>query len=264
MFAAVKDSMVAIALGFADQRQVLGKTSTPPSGLFQIVGSGFIVDREQGMVITAGHVLDKLMNERIAADLRKEAQPDWLCVPQQRGIIDRDGDFAARLESWHIKRLRGGGPADVGLVELGASVFGADHHVLALSEEPCMEGDPVVTCSYPLGLELHRNSTVNATFHTGIVSAILPNPNAPQRTRQKLQLDIITLGGSSGGPVVSLESGKVVGVVVQQLFDETPLTPAPKGPKIKVPLGLTFAEDVQVIRQVLEWPSKDNPNDHST
>jgi len=76
------------------------------------------------------------------------------------------------------------------------------------------EGDEVGICGFPLGNYLYRQlGTVTSSFSKGIVSSIIPNPNVSLKYLRGFQLNISATNGNSGGPVFSLSSGKVFGVL---------------------------------------------------
>jgi len=54
---------------------------------------------------------------------------------------------------------------------------------------------------------------VTSSFTTGIVSSIIPAPDIPAEHIKAFQLGITATFGNSGGPVFSLKSGRVFGVL---------------------------------------------------
>jgi S1-C subfamily serine protease len=142
-------------------------------------------------------------------------------------------------------------PMDLAILRIGTPDPAVPLYPLGLADQPAELGDQVTACGFPKGLELHNNATVNASFATGTVSAILPDPDMPPTMRRRLQLDAVILGGASGGPVCELEGGRVIGVTVQN-YREIISAPGPNGSNLEVPLAIGFAEDAVFLRQVIE------------
>ena len=87
-------------------------------------------------------------------------------------------------------------------------------HVELQECEPVSEGDEIATCGFPLGNMLHDSlGTVTSSFTQGLVSSIIPAPGAPKEYLKGFQLDLTAAPGNSGGPVFSMEYGKVFGVL---------------------------------------------------
>jgi S1-C subfamily serine protease len=95
----------------------------------------------------------------------------------------------------------------------------------------------IATCGFPLGESLHDQiGTVTSSFTKGIISSIIPAPGIAREHVKGFQLDLTTTNGNSGGPVFSLATGRVFGVlqggvmhpdkyVVQGLKKAEPLYP---------------------------------------
>lgn len=82
------------------------------------------------------------------------------------------------------------------------------------------EGDEIATCGFPLGNYLQEQlGTVTSSFTKGIISSIIPTPNVPQKYLKGFQLNLTATHGNSGGPVFSLATGKVFGVLQRGAFD---------------------------------------------
>jgi len=76
------------------------------------------------------------------------------------------------------------------------------------------EGDEVAICGFPLGNFLYNQlGTVSSSFCKGIISSIIPSAGTSQDTLRGFQLNLTATHGNSGGPVFSLETGKVFGVL---------------------------------------------------
>ncbi|MCG8549358.1 MAG: serine protease [Desulfobacterales bacterium] len=120
------------------------------------------------------------------------------------------------------------------------------------AEGTLKEGHQVAFTGYPIGLVLG----LNATTHTGIVSAIapvmLPSPHGSLITGDMvkylehpwdiIQLDAVAFPGNSGSPVYRIATGEVVGVINKVFV---------KGKKeyvLKEPTGITYAVPVDFVR----------------
>jgi hypothetical protein len=82
---------------------------------------------------------------------------------------------------------------------------------LPLETVPYEEGDDIGICGYPFGWHLKRDQLAGMawtpSFCCGIVSAVLPFPNAPTPARTVFQVDASINGGNSGGPVLTSKPG---------------------------------------------------------
>ena len=81
-------------------------------------------------------------------------------------------------------------------------------------------GDPILVGGYPYGTDLFvapksNRGIVQPTFHSGIVSAILPALNETET--RIIQLSTVVAGGMSGGAVIDPSSGTVLGMVTSGL-----------------------------------------------
>lgn len=116
------------------------------------------------------------------------------------------------------------------------------------------EGHQVAFTGYPIGFVLG----LNATTHTGIVSAIapvmLPIPHGSlikgemikylEHPWDIIQLDAVAFPGNSGSPVYRISTGEVVGVINKVFV---------KGKKehvLKEPTGITYAVPVGFVRKL--------------
>jgi hypothetical protein len=72
----------------------------------------------------------------------------------------------------------------------------------------------VATCGFPLGEALHDQiGTVTSSFTKGMISSIIPAPGISRELLRGFQLDLTATNGNSGGPVFSLGTGRVFGVL---------------------------------------------------
>jgi S1-C subfamily serine protease len=72
----------------------------------------------------------------------------------------------------------------------------------------------VATCGFPLGEALYDQiGTVTSSFTKGMISSIIPAQGVPREHVRGFQLDLTATNGNSGGPVFSLATGRVFGVL---------------------------------------------------
>ena len=139
-----------------------------------IIGSGFLIDKGKGWILTNRHVVAEAPSE---VDVRFK-HTDYF--PAEKLYLDPQVDLA--LIRIPVESI----PADA----IEAS--------LACNEKPEM-GNAVVVFGHPAGL--------NFTGTRGIVSG-----TTFVGSNELLQTDAPINGGNSGGPLISVASGKVVGV----------------------------------------------------
>ncbi len=127
----------------------------------------------QGFLLTCEHVIESARRLRVRT--ADEQEIDATVVWQ-----DKARDLAL------VKIPRGGMP------------------VIPLAETQVREGHPIIVVGFPLGSSLGREPTVT----TGILSAL-----RRRNGLEALQISAPINPGNSGGPLVSAQTGKVVGVV---------------------------------------------------
>ncbi len=216
IFETVKKSTVAVAyLNTADSKEP-----------FTIVGSGFCID-PSGIVITCRHVVEGFMSKPISQqiaeappskkpkglrplspgkvviphaifyDTTRSSENIFVIAAQTRNVtakIDRD---LAALQLLPHKSFSKGYPF------LEIEQFGE-----------ISEGDEIGVCGFPLGNYLFKQlGTVTSSFTKGILSSIIPGPNVKLEHLDGFQLNVTATNGNSGGPVFSLASGRVFGVL---------------------------------------------------
>ena len=85
-------------------------------------------------------------------------------------------------------------------------------------DEIC-EGNEIGTCGFPLGNYLYEQiGTITSSFTTGVISSIIPSQGCNKEYLKGFQLGITATHGNSGGPVFSISSGKVFGVLQGGVF----------------------------------------------
>lgn len=193
---------------------------------YTIVGSGFCIN-PAGHIVTCRHVVEALMEKTAAqqiaeAGLRKDdngIQP----LPPVNAIIpfvvfhvtnvskDKLYAFPCQVVSVTAKT-----DFDLAIMQIQShKAFSAGYPCLEIEEySDLTEGDEIGTCGFPLGNYLYEQlGTVTSSFTTGIISSIIPSPGCDRQHLKAFQLGITATHGNSGGPVFSLLTGKVFGVL---------------------------------------------------
>lgn len=205
---------------------------------FQFRGTGFVIG-DGRHVVTCAHVLAKQPGNDTALQwmlyLPKGRQPPELRPAKVLGT-DVEHDLAVlSLDGEPLPALRLAAPG------------------------VAREGRDVAVFGFPLGSVLG----LAPVTHRGIISAIAPlvvpaptarqiDPRAVMSLRQGsfdiLQLDATAYPGNSGGPVVDVASGQVVGVV------NMVRTKGTRESAISQPTGITYAIPVDLLAPLLDAP----------
>lgn len=195
--------------------------SKPDSVKFaQVVGSGFIVDRN-GHFVTAAHVVGTKTISGVAVRLTatiRQKSGDGSAQSFKILEIDTDHDLAlCQIDAFKVftpsqsptaKSIKNN-PIPVDATHPFAS--------LKIAKSIPLVGEFILVGGFPLG-------SWTPTLQFGILSAawtIYPNPppappmGVPKDSRQLLQISVSANHGNSGGPVVDLSTGEVLGVILQ-------------------------------------------------
>nr|WP_320191624.1 serine protease [uncultured Desulfobacter sp.] len=196
----------------------------------QFRGTGFAID-DGSRIVTNQHVVEAIKKKKLMFHLRI---------------------FHKKLSSKGVKAvLVAEDPFhDLAILEMEEKLV-----PLPMAPEGSLkEGHQVAFTGYPIGLVLG----LNATTHTGIVSAIapvmLPSPHGSlikgdmvkylEHPWDIIQLDAVAFPGNSGSPVYRIATGEVVGVINKVFV---------KGKKeyvLKEPTGITYAVPVGFVRKL--------------
>jgi hypothetical protein len=212
IYDAVKKATVAIVA------EIPGNIPRRP---FTIVGSGFCV-RPEGVVITCEHVFKAFVDPESYRRLiqtigRSEGQ-----LLSVKSIIPH----AMFFSGVHGTEIR----MDAVSIATGVAMKDFDLAALKLHTHPAFpQGYPtlsiadyselhemmeVATCGFPLGEALHDQiGTVTSSFTRGMISSIIPAQGVDLKHLRGFQLDLTATNGNSGGPVFSLATGRVFGVL---------------------------------------------------
>lgn len=214
----------------------IGTFNPLDSPRFSFRGSGFMVGAT-GLVATCWHVLPDL-----AASAR--AGVATLAI----GLPSVDGMQVIEAEVAGVDRVK-----DLAVLKPRQRLPGG----LTLAEQPVMrEGADIALLGFPIGGTLGYRLVTHRGIVASIVASSLPGASARQldegavsRLREGsfelLQLDATAYPGNSGGPVVDVESGHVVGLV------DMVLVKGNRESALSSPTGITYAVPVRYLKELL-------------
>ena len=220
----------------------VGTFKPTDSPRYSFRGTGFAV-LDGRLIVTNAHVLP---TEPLNPDVGERLM---VAIPgPRRGNPEMR---AARVAAVHPR-------VDLALLE----ITGAPLPTLRLAHPEAREGQRVALMGYPIGAALGLNPVV----HQGIVSALVditePARAASQldeRAVQQLragaftvyQLDATAYPGNSGGPLLSIETGEVLGIVNMVLVKSS------RESGLSSPTGISYAipavHAVELIRNRAHW-----------
>jgi S1-C subfamily serine protease len=170
--------------------------------------------------------------------------------PQMAVLLPRPGGEAPlrRARVVATDRLR-----DLVLLQMEGAALAP----LVLAEAGAVrEGLSIALMGFPVGGTLGFSVVTHRGIVASLTSVALPAPTARQldpravtRLREGnfevLQLDATAYPGNSGGPVIDLETGAVLGIVNQVLVK------ASRESALSSPTGITYAIPVTLLRELL-------------
>ena len=224
---------------------------------FTILGSGFCIDAS-GVIITCRHVLEAMMSKSIAEQIEESEPSSTSNSPQQLSPGDVKRPHAIfydiKRTSDHVFAIPVPMQNSISKIDkdlaalqlLKHNTFSNGYPYLEIEDyKDISEGEDIGVCGFPLGNYLFNQlGTVTSSFTTGILSSIIPAPNVQLPQLTGFQLDVTATNGNSGGPVFTMNSGKVFGVltlgvvhpsgeIVQGLVKAEPVYPAVEDDFIK-------------------------------
>lgn len=258
VFERIRRSVVAVAhlpLG-TNRKEIEGALGSGMAKAVELRGSGFVID-DFGRVVTAKHVVAPILDPYRAAIQRGEP----ISVPLALVYVHPFNDGPRSGFEYEISLVANVSEAN----ELDVAVLTPPPvdkgrvrpQPIAMARQPAAEGDEVIICGYPLGNALHADqlhgSVVRPSFSQGIVSAVLPWPGAPAEMSNVFQIDGTVNGGNSGGPVVDLVSGEVVGIAIATMsrWHLLPGLNPNERVRLEIPTGLARAIPVALVRRVV-------------
>lgn len=219
IFERVKAATVAIAI--YDKTIALHKKETKRQP-YEIIGTGFCI-HPRGIVVSCRHVFQEFYPEKNRDFFEGKRKPDEL------KIIDAITPHAIFFDTKSRKDKLIAMPMpmdimgiscdhDLGKMRLQPNqTFSRGYPFLKIAKyDELYEGMEAATCGFPEGNlqwdKVGDIKTMTSSFTKGILSSIIPMPNCSAELVQGFQIDYVTKGGNSGGPVFKLDSGEVFGV----------------------------------------------------
>ncbi len=197
---------------------------------YEIIGSGFCIDAS-GIIVTCAHVINAFMAKSIPEQIAQaEADPRNKGKADKMGVVEGAYFYAVfyapeesstRLITFPtpMECCVANANRDIGLVKVSSKheYFQSGFPFLEVEDyENLDEGLEIGICGFPLGTHLMDElGTVTSSFTKGMISSIIPSPGVPVTNLGGFQLDVTATHGNSGGPVFSVESGKVFGILSQ-------------------------------------------------
>lgn len=213
---------------------------------FTILGSGFCVD-SSGLIVTCQHVISAFTKKSILEQIahippderNKKLHSFEVEVLKPFALFYTAGRTSTEILAIPVQvdQIMARLDYDFGLVRiLKHAFFKNGYPTVEISPySDLFEGIEIGTYGFPLGNYLHKQmGSVTSSLTCGRISSIIPAPSVEQSQIRGFQLDLTATYGNSGGPVFSLESKKVFGI----------LQGGPKDPTGKIVAGLARAEPV--------------------
>jgi S1-C subfamily serine protease len=198
------------------------------SGSSVIRGTAFAIASDK--FVTCNHVTENLPAE----GLRLTGAPDYtsgLTVNDYK-VLEVEGDPESDLALLKAERLQGEItpiPLDTGVPQIGLDVLAIGYPLPEQSAPELIENEKRINVSVVLTFRVLR----------GIIASRLANGLA-------FEIDKLVNPGQSGGPIVSIESGRAVGMSEAYRYRKTP--------KGEIPADLSICICADVIRRKLsDW-----------
>jgi len=185
---------------------------------FEIIGgSGFIIDKE-GVFVTATHVITALLSKRKEfAEGGKQTQLSLFHFTEVKDYVAcriMPFEEPGYITGTHKKTKQKMDP-DIAVGKVFDSVGNLPY--LEIANKPTLKiFDEILVCGYPGGkatLNLKIGSFEGRTaplIQYGRISGLIPTDVAEKP--YGIQTDVIGTGGSSGSPIVAVNTGHVVGI----------------------------------------------------
>ncbi len=216
----------------------IGTYSATASPRFGFRGSGFVLG-DGHLVATNAHVLPATEAE---SGLRLAVLAQSAAPGREAGDL-RFATLVAVDRAHDLALLRLDGPPLAPLALAGAARVA--------------EGQAIVLMGFPVGGALGFAPVTHRGIVASVTTAALPAPSAAQldpralaRLRagnaEVLQLDATAYPGNSGGPVLDVDTGEVIGIVNMVLVRGSRET------ALSAPTGITYAIPVQYLQALLQ------------
>jgi S1-C subfamily serine protease len=209
---AIKRATVAIVLSHPEKI---------PQKPFTIIGTGFCIHPE-GIVVTCEHVFRSFVHPDSYQRIMRAITGNETETFELKGAVPH-AVFHSHVAGTEVHMIpvpivNAVTKTDFDLAVLKLHPHAALAHrfpTLPIAEyEELHEMMEIGTCGYPLGNVLQEQiGTVTSSFTKGIISSIIPAPDVAREHLRGFQLDLTATNGNSGGPVFSMATGRVFGVL---------------------------------------------------
>ncbi len=239
IYAAIKKATVAVVMEIPNRL---------PQRPFTTIGSGFCIHRD-GIVVTCEHVFRAFFDPQAYKKLMQtisDGEPPRAI--NMKDIKPPQVMFYGGTQGTMVYMNQVGISDAVTKTDFDLAVFKLQKHAAFPNGFPTVpiaeygelhEMMEIATCGFPLGDSLHDQiGTVSSSYTQGRISSIIPVAGVPIEHLKGFQLDMTATNGNSGGPVFSLETGHVFGVLQAGVMH--PATNA-------VVQGLTKAEPIYPV-----------------
>ena len=183
-----------------------------------IVGTGFALEENPRVIVTAAHVAAGVVGKAAEASVRSGApyKPGILWEADfQGGVPGKISATYAATVGFEINVRQG---YDVAVVRLGDETVPPPAGLSLGDAGDVQEGVRVATCGWPYGTQVHKaGEPVAASFAWGTVSNIMPHPQAALDNRREYWIQMPVNPGNSGGALFDPRTGKVAGIIVSLL-----------------------------------------------
>ncbi|KAF7996762.1 hypothetical protein HCN44_002408 [Aphidius gifuensis] len=156
-------------------------------------GSGILLDKKTGTILTCSHVVSQAPEQRIKVVLHDD-----------KTIIKKN--IWAKL----IYRTPNGLPYDIAVLNIDSSVIDPTLRSLTIANDNAKKGETVIAAGFPFF------SSTLPTITRGNISSVSIN---------MIQTTCCVQSGASGGPIVRPSTGELLGIIVCNVITSTTLYP---------------------------------------
>ena len=249
----VKSAIVAIGLSNKDTSDVISS-----------FGTGFFIGGEY--IVSSAHVFNQCLNYNTIYKEKNnglEGMYSAFSITISEDLLDLNThriDESIRLPPVKVAGFRGSIDLDIGVGKLDRP---SDNFLTI--KEPCglKLYDEIVICGYPSGrlsLILYKNGDgegirLSPIIQSRHIAGLMPHDESPRPWG--IQTDIVSVGGTSGSPILDPSSGEIIGMAQNVIATMTTvdkegmpsnLYELTKGPLYGVaPIGLAYGVTNQIL-----------------
>lgn len=208
-----KATVAFVALPEAD---VDGPPKTDGS-LPEIVGTGFVLEEDPRIVVTAAHVVAGAFGRSSELSVLS-GQPHRPGILWESSFEDEADSITSHYSLAPAFDFRTRQGADVAVVRLPEQGEPPPSGLRLADPSYIHLGDRVATCGWPYGTTVQEGSEpVSPSFTWGTVSNIKPHPESSPDERMAYLVQMPVNPGNSGGAVFTANTGDAMGVVVSMM-----------------------------------------------